>query len=181
MHSRERVWRELHPVPQTRITPAGAPALSAVSLTGVIYVTSFRAAIDDEWSWDRGSVERWHATSIGSTDTVKNANPPPKNPGTASPKLVKEFSEAVDRSTTSNDRAQHSQDASKSHPIILARRPPIPAHTPPQTLTCASPTPQQKDRAFVDPALRDVASGKRELAKNAKGPAVGKMSIGSQI
>jgi hypothetical protein len=98
---------------------------------------------------------------------------------TASPKLVKEFNEAVDRSTTSNDRAQHSQDASKSHPIILA--PPIPAHTPPQTLTCASPTAQQKARAFVDPALRDVASGKTELAKNAKGPAVGKMSIGSQI
>ena len=118
--------------------------------------------------------------SIGSTDTVKNANPPPRNSGTA-PKLVKEFNEAVDRSTTSNDHAQHSQDASKSHPIILARRPPIPAHTPPQTLTCASPTAQQKARAFVDQALRDVASGKTELAKNAKGPAVGRMSIGSQI
>jgi hypothetical protein len=96
----------------------------------------------------------------------------PQLPGTASPKLVKEFNEAVDRSTTSNDRAQYSQDASKSHPIILARRPPIPAHTPPQTLTCASPTAQQKARAFVDPVLRDVASGKTELAKNAKGPAV---------
>jgi hypothetical protein len=57
--------------------------------------------------------------SIGSTDTVKNANPPPRNPGTASPKLVKEFNEAVDRSTTSNDHAQHSQDASKSHPSFL--------------------------------------------------------------
>ena len=111
--------------------------------------------------------------SIGSTDTVKNANPPPRNPGTASPKQVKEFNEAVNRSTTSNNSSQQSQDASKSHPIILARRPPIPAHTPPQTLTCASPTAQQKARAFVDPALRDVASGKKELAKNAKGPDVG--------
>jgi hypothetical protein len=43
------------------------------------------------------------------------------------------------------------------------------------TTTCASPTAQQKARAFVDPALRDVASGKTELAKNTKGPAVGKM------
>ena len=40
---------------------------------------------------------------------------------------------------------------------------------------CASPTAQQKARAFVDPALRDVAAGKKEIAKNAKGPAVGKM------
>jgi len=112
--------------------------------------------------------------SIGSTDTVNNANPPPR-PGTASPRLVKEFNEAVDRSTTSKHQAQHSQDGAKSPPMFLARRPPIPAHTPPQTLTCASPTAQQKARAFVDPALRDVASGKTELAKNAKGPAVGKM------
>jgi hypothetical protein len=112
--------------------------------------------------------------SIGSTDTVKNAPPPPRDSGTA-PKLVKEFKEAVDRSTTSNNNSQQSQGASTSAPIILARRPPIPAHTPPQNLTCASPTSQQKDRAFVDPALRDVASGKTELAKNAKGPAVGKM------
>jgi hypothetical protein len=58
-----------------------------------------------------GNVERRHEMSIGSTDSVKNANPPPRNPGTPSPKLVKEFNEAVDRSTTSNDRAQHSQDA----------------------------------------------------------------------
>jgi Putative peptidoglycan binding domain len=113
--------------------------------------------------------------SVGSTDTVNNANPPLRNPGAVSPKLVKQFNEAVDRSTTSNDRSQQSQDASKSHPIILARRPPIAAHNSPQTLTCASPTAQQKARAFVDPALRDVASGKTELAKNAKGPAVGKM------
>src|SRR5215218_2644097 len=110
--------------------------------------------------------------SVGSTDSVKNANPP-RNAGTASPKLVKEFNEAVDRSTTSNGGSQQAQDASKSHPIILARRPPPPAHTPPQT--CASPTAQQKAQAFVDPALRDVASGKKELAKNAKGTDVGKM------
>ena len=112
--------------------------------------------------------------SIGSTDTVNNANPPPR-PGTASPRLVKEFNEAVDRSTTSKHQAQHSQDGAKSPPMFLARRPPIPAHTPPQTLTCASPTAQQKARAFVDPALRDVASGKKEIAKGAKGQDVGKM------
>jgi peptidoglycan hydrolase-like protein with peptidoglycan-binding domain len=113
--------------------------------------------------------------SIGSTDTVKSAPPPPRDPGAASPKLVKEFNEAVDRSTTSNNRSQQSQGTSTSAPIILARRPPIPANTPAQTLTCAPPNAQQKARAFVDPALRDVASGRTELAKNAKGPAVGKM------
>jgi peptidoglycan hydrolase-like protein with peptidoglycan-binding domain len=112
--------------------------------------------------------------SVGSTDTVKNANPPPRNPGTVSSNQAKEF-EAVKSSTTSSNSSQHSQGTSNSNPIILARRPPIPAHNPPQTLTCASPTAQQKARAFVDPALRDVASGKTELAKNAKGPAVQKM------
>jgi len=116
--------------------------------------------------------------SIGSTDTVKNTTPPPSNPGTASPKQVKEFNEAVDRSThstASTNGSQQSQSGSTSHPIMLARRPPTPAHTPPQTLTCAPPTAQQKARAFVDPALRDVASGKKELAKNTKGTDVGKM------
>ncbi len=113
--------------------------------------------------------------SIGSTDTVKTATPPPSNTGTASPKQVKDFNEAVDRSTTSNSGSQQSQSqgASTSAPFMLARRPPIPAQTPQQT--CASPTAQQKARAFVDPALRDVASGKKEIVKNAKGPAVGKM------
>jgi len=111
--------------------------------------------------------------SIGSTDTVKNTTPPPSNPGTASPKQVKEFNEAVDRSTTSNGQAQQSRDASTSAPIMLARRPPIPAQMAQQT--CASPTAQQKARAFVDPALRDVAAGKKEIAKYAKGTEVGKM------
>ena len=111
--------------------------------------------------------------SIGSTDTVKNATPPPSNPGTTSPKQVKEFNEAVDRSTTSNNSSQQSQGSSTSAPILLARRPPIPAQTAQQT--CASPTAQQKARAFVDPALRDVASGKKEIAKGAKGQDVGKM------
>jgi peptidoglycan hydrolase-like protein with peptidoglycan-binding domain len=105
-----------------------------------------------------------------STDTAKNVNPPPGNQGAASPKQVKQFNEAVDRSTTSNAGSQQSQN---SHPIILARRPPTPAHTPPQT--CAAPTAQQKARAFVDPALRDVASGKMELAKSAKGTPTQKM------
>ena len=111
--------------------------------------------------------------SIGSTDTVKNTTPPPSHPGTASPKQVKEFNEAVDRSTTSNGQAQQSRDASTSAPIMLARRPPIPAQMAQQT--CASPTAQQKARAFVDPALRDVAAGKKEIAKYAKGTEVGKM------
>src|SRR5262249_2422757 len=66
----------------------------------------------------------------GSTDTAKNANPAPRNPGNASPKQVKEFNEAVNNSTTSNDASKgkhsslHSQDTSNSHPIILASRPP---------------------------------------------------------
>ncbi|HET9395799.1 MAG TPA: hypothetical protein VFO36_07055, partial [Nitrospiraceae bacterium] len=102
-----------------------------------------------------------------STDTIKNANPAPGHSGAASPKQVKQFNEAVDRSTTSNGSSQQSQNSSNAQPIILARRPPIFSQTHPQT--CASPTAQQKARAFVDPALRDVASGKKELAKNAKG------------
>jgi peptidoglycan hydrolase-like protein with peptidoglycan-binding domain len=48
-------------------------------------------------------------------------------------------------------------------------------------LTCASPTAQQKARAFVDPALRDVASGKTELAKNAKGTPVERMQEALQM
>src|SRR5688572_32696117 len=99
----------------------------------------------------------------GSTDTVKTASPPPANPGTVSPKQVKAFNDAVDRSTTSNNCSQQSQNSSTSHPIVLARRPPTAAHQ--QALTCASPTAQQKAGAFVDPALRDVAAGKKELAK----------------
>ena len=59
----------------------------------------------------------------GATDTV--TNPPPSNPGTDSSKQVKEFKEAVDRSTTSNNGSQPSQGSSNSHPIILATRPPI--------------------------------------------------------
>jgi hypothetical protein len=35
----------------------------------------------------------------GATDIVTNANPPPRNPDTASPNEVKEFTETVDRST----------------------------------------------------------------------------------
>src|SRR5262249_55979472 len=64
-------------------------------------------------------------------DTAKNANSAPRNPGNASPKQVKEFNEAVNSSTTSNDASKgkhsslHSQDTSNSHPIILASRPPI--------------------------------------------------------
>jgi peptidoglycan hydrolase-like protein with peptidoglycan-binding domain len=108
-----------------------------------------------------------------STETVRNTNPALANPAAAAPKQVKQFNEAVDRSTSSNAGSQQSQNSSNSNPIILARRPPTPTHTPLQT--CVSPTAQQKARAFVDPALRDVASGKKEIAKNAKGTEVGKM------
>jgi hypothetical protein len=61
----------------------------------------------------------------GATDTVKNANPAPTNTGTVSSRQVKEFKEAVDRSTTSNNSSQQSQGTSNSNPIILAGRPPI--------------------------------------------------------
>jgi peptidoglycan hydrolase-like protein with peptidoglycan-binding domain len=138
------------------------------------------------------NIERHRKMGVGSAGTVKDANVPPQNDGGVPPKLVKAFNEAVNRSTTSNDasgsqyskgkdNSQPSQDTSKSHPIILARGPPIPAHKPPQNLTCTSPTAQQKAGAFVDPALRDVASGKMELAKDAKGPAVQKMQEALQM
>ena len=61
----------------------------------------------------------------GATDTVKNANPPPTNTGTASSKQVKEFKEAVDRSTTSSTSSPQSKSTANSNPIILAGRPPI--------------------------------------------------------
>ena len=97
-----------------------------------------------------------------------------------SSKEVTKFKAAVDGSTTSNDRAQHSQSTSNSHPITCQPAA-DPAHKPPQTLTCASPTAQQKARAFVDPALRDVASGKTELAKDAKGKPVERMQEALQM
>jgi hypothetical protein len=59
----------------------------------------------------------------GATDTV--TNPPSSNPGTDSSKQVKEFKEAVDRSTASNNGSQPSQGSSNSNPIVLATRPPI--------------------------------------------------------
>ena len=61
----------------------------------------------------------------GATDTVKTTNPAPTNTGTVSSKQVKEFKEAVDRSTTSSNSSPQSQGTSNSNPIILAGRPPI--------------------------------------------------------
>jgi hypothetical protein len=61
----------------------------------------------------------------GATDTVKNANPAPGNPGTVSSEQVQRFNGAFDRSTTSNNSSQHSQGTSNSNPIILANRPPV--------------------------------------------------------
>jgi len=61
----------------------------------------------------------------GATDTVKTTNPAPTNSGTASSKQVKDFKEAVDRSTTSSNSSPQSKGTSNSNPIILANRPPI--------------------------------------------------------
>jgi hypothetical protein len=61
----------------------------------------------------------------GATDTVKTTNPAPTNTGTVSSKQVKEFKEAVDRSTTSSNSSPQSKSTSNSNPIILAGRPPI--------------------------------------------------------
>ena len=67
----------------------------------------------------------------GATDTVKNANPAPRNTGADSckpadsSKQAKEFKEAVNRSTTSSNSSPPSQGTSNSNPIILASRPPI--------------------------------------------------------
>lgn len=63
----------------------------------------------------------------GATDTVKTTIPVPTNTGTASSKQVKEFKEAVDRSTTSSNGSQQSPSpgTSNANPIILAGRPPI--------------------------------------------------------
>jgi peptidoglycan hydrolase-like protein with peptidoglycan-binding domain len=113
--------------------------------------------------------------SIGSTDTIKTTTPPPRSSSTEPAKQVKDFNAAVDRSTTSNNSlqsSQSSQSSSTSYPILLASRPPVLANNP---QTCASSTTPQKGAPFVDPALRDVASGKTELAKGAKGPSTQKM------
>src|SRR5262249_17083106 len=70
--------------------------------------------------------ERQHDMSVpGATDTVKTTNPAPTNTGTGSSKQVKEFKEAIGRSTTSSNSSQPSQGSSNSNPIILAGRPPI--------------------------------------------------------
>jgi hypothetical protein len=60
----------------------------------------------------------------GATDIVTNANLGPRNTG-ADSKQAKEFKEAVDRSTTSNNSPRQSQGTSNSKPIILATKPPI--------------------------------------------------------
>jgi hypothetical protein len=108
-----------------------------------------------------------------SMDTVKSAPPPPGNRGAGAPDQAQKFNDAVVSSTVSNKASQPSQDASTSAPFMLARRPPTLAQTPQQNPNCPSPTAQQKARAFVDPALRDVAAGKKEIAKYAKGTDVG--------
>lgn len=61
----------------------------------------------------------------GATDTVKTTNPAPTNTGTVSAKQVKEFKEAVDRSTTSSNSSPLSKGTSNANPILLANRPPI--------------------------------------------------------
>ena len=74
----------------------------------------------------KASRERQHRMSVpGATDTVKNPNPAHTNASTVSSKHVKEFKEAVDRSTTPRASSQPSLGSSNSNPIILAGRPPI--------------------------------------------------------
>ena len=77
-------------------------------------------------------IERQTEMAVGPAGTVKDTNVPPQNNAGVSPKQVEEFKEAVNRSTASNDasgiqssKGKHSQDTSKSLPIILATRPPI--------------------------------------------------------
>jgi hypothetical protein len=63
----------------------------------------------------------------GATDIATNANPPPRNPDTASSEENK-FNAMIDSSTsstTSNDSSKQPQLTSNSYPTILATRPPI--------------------------------------------------------
>jgi hypothetical protein len=91
----------------------------------VIIITSFARQSTTNARGSETGFEKGHEMDIGSTDTVNNANPPPRNPDTVSCKEVEKFKEAVDRSTTSNNGSQPSQGSSNWNPIILATRPPI--------------------------------------------------------
>jgi len=82
-----------------------------------------------------GSIERQRQMAVGPAGTV-NTNVPPQNFGGVSTEQVEKFEEAVNHSTTSSNASgmqsskgepasEHSQDTSKSLPIILANRPPI--------------------------------------------------------
>ena len=66
----------------------------------------------------------------GATDTVKNTNTAPRNPGADPSKQANEFKQAVNRSATSNNasqqsQAQQSQGTPNPNPMILATRPPV--------------------------------------------------------
>jgi hypothetical protein len=61
----------------------------------------------------------------GATDTVTNANPPPRNPDADSCKEANKFKETMDGSTTSNDSSKQSQGTSNSYQLPLATKPPI--------------------------------------------------------
>jgi uncharacterized Zn-binding protein involved in type VI secretion len=82
-----------------------------------------------------GSIERQRQMAVGPAGTV-NTNVPPQNYGGVSTEQVEKFEEAVNHSTTSSNASgmqsskgehtsEHSQDASKSLPFVLATRPPI--------------------------------------------------------
>src|SRR5262245_28453347 len=99
----ERVWRDLQPAPSNPHYPGRrARVLGRVADRSALRHILSRGNRRRMEQLEPGSVERQHEMNVGSTDTVKNA-PPPRDPGTALPKLVTEFNEAVDRSTTSND------------------------------------------------------------------------------
>jgi hypothetical protein len=82
----------------------------------------------------------------GATDIATNANPPPRNPDTASSEENK-FNAMIDSSTSStisNDSSKQSQSTSNSFPMILATRPPINLA---QSQADAAPTTAEKEPA----------------------------------
>lgn len=119
--------------------------------------------------------------AVGPAGTFNDTNVRPQNDGVVSPKQVAEFKEAV-RSTTSNDASaaqsprgthpsEHSQNASRSAPFILATRPPInlgnptgkqgtPLHRPQTSRTAQAPSDGKQGAMSVS---YEVASNFQEV------------------
>jgi hypothetical protein len=69
----------------------------------VIFITSFRPAIDDQCNWFGHRLERGHEMGVnGATDVVTNANLPPRNPDTDFSKQMKDFQEALSSANETN-------------------------------------------------------------------------------